>query len=130
MSRGSEMAKAAAPKTVTIDGEEMETLTVEYGGVAYTLRELSVEEGDAIDALSENQTPRVANRLMMRAMLEKSIIEPKVTMDQIGRWSGKKYVALSRAFNKLNTIPEENPTPPAGSAGPTSPDGGEPSPTA
>jgi hypothetical protein len=123
------MTKSAAPKTVTIDGEEMECEQVEYAGVTYTIRELSVTETDEVDDLAEGQKPAAAARLTTRTALSKAIVEPKVELADIEKWGARKYVALVRAFNRLNSLPLANPTPPAGSAGPTSPDGGEQSPT-
>lgn len=120
--------KKLGPGSVTIDGERYATDTFEFDGTTYTLRELSVDEGDAIWDAAQNQDKTLNARLNTRLLLQKSITEPSVTLDQVGKFGGKKYVTLMRHFDALNTVPEENPTPPAGSAGPTSPSGGEPSP--
>lgn len=115
------------PGTIRIGDETYATDTFEYGGERYTMRELSVDEGDACWDAAQNPDKTVNNRLNSRMLLSTALVEPTATVDQVGKWGGKKYVTLMRHFDKLNTVPEENPTPPAGSAGQTSPAGGAPS---
>lgn len=125
------------PGSVVVDGETYATETLDFGGTYFTLRELSVDEGDDIfEAAQEPIDPKdlskgtkTNNRLNTRLLLAKSITEPATSADQVGKWGGRKYTTMLRAFNKLNSIEEANPTPPAGSAGPTSPAGGDASPT-
>jgi hypothetical protein len=125
------------PGTVVVDGETYATETFDYEGTLWTLRELSVDEGDDIfEAAQEPLDPKdpskgtkTNNRLNTRFLLAKSIVEPATGADRVGKWGGRKYTTMLRAFNKLNSIDDANPTPPAGSAGPTSPDGGDASPT-
>lgn len=113
--------------TIIIDGEELETDSAEYGGKTYVIRELTVAESDEVDDAGEGQKPLVAQRLFMRMALEKSIVsvsngtgdEPRPSLADISKWGGKKYVTLSRVFNRLNTVAEANPTPPGGSPEPT-----------
>jgi hypothetical protein len=117
------------PGSVEIDGERYATDTFVYDGTTYTMRELSVDEGDDIWDAAQKPDKTVDNRLNSRLLLAKSLVEPVVSVEQVGKWGGRKYVTLMRHFDGLNTVPVENPTPPAGSAGPTSPAGGEPLPT-
>lgn len=124
------------PGSMTIDGERYATDTFEYDGTTYTLRELSVDEGDEIwDAAQSPVDPskpdgamKFNSRFNSRALLARSLVEPTATVEQIGKWGGKKYVSLMRHFDRLNNVSEENPTPAAGSAAPTSPVGGDVSP--
>lgn len=119
---------------ITIEGERYSTDTFEYDGVVTVMRELSVDEGDAIWDAAQEPDPkdktatRTNNRLNSRMLLSKSLVEPSVTVDQVGKWGGKKYVTFMRHFDGLNTVSEPNPTLPGGSPEPTSPSGGESSP--
>ena len=123
--------------SITIDGERYATDTFDFDGERYTLREISVDEGDEIwDAASSPVDPakpdgpmKLNARFNSRALLARSIVEPATSVEKIGKWGGKKYATLMRHFNGLNNEPEENPTPAAGSAAPTSPAGGDESPT-
>lgn len=119
------------PGSVTIDGERYPTDTFEYDGERFTLRAISVDEGDECWDAALGADGKFNNRLNSRLLLVKSLVEPGgITVDQVGKWGGKKYVTLMRHFDALNNLPEANPTPAAGSAAPTSPSGGEPSLTA
>ncbi len=119
--------------SVEIDGERLATDTFEFDGETYTLRELSTDEGDEIydasqepiDVKDAAKGTKTNFRTQTRMLLARSITEPSTSPDRIGKWGGRKYTTVLRHFNLLNSISEENPTPPAGSAGPTSPDGGE-----
>jgi hypothetical protein len=122
----------AKPNTVTIDGEEYETLTVEYKGKKYVLRELNVDENDEIETASTDAKGTFNGKLNLRLCLVKSIVSPPTGMDDLGKWSGKKYLTMSRAFNKLNALQEDaegNDSALPSSAGPTSPTSGDDSPT-
>lgn len=124
------------PGSVEIEGERYTTDTFEYDGTRYTMRELSVDEGDDIwdsaqepaDIKNPSAGTKLNNRLNSRLLLSKSLVEPSANVDAVGKWGGRKYVTLMRHFDALNTVPVENPTVPAGSAGPMSPAGGESSP--
>lgn len=131
------MTKKLGPGTVVVDGETYATSTSEHAGETITVRELSVDEGDeAWDAAQEPINPkdpaagmRVNVRANTRFLLAKGMVEPATTADQVGKWGQRKYTAVLREFNRLNSIEEANPTPPAGSAGLTPPAGGNASPT-
>src|SRR5678816_1065161 len=97
----------AKPNTITIDGEELETVTVDYKGKKFVLRELNVDESDEIEALATDKDGKFNGNLNLRLCLAKSITSPSVTMDELGKWSGKKYLTMSRAFNKLNALQED-----------------------
>lgn len=120
--------RALGPGTIELDDEIYGTLTLEVGGKRYTVRELSVDEGD--EALEGARQPdkSINDTLNTRLLLAKAIVEPATSVAQIGKFGSQKYVAILRAFNTLNTLPEANPTPAGGSPAQTSPDGGAPSP--
>ena len=100
--------KKAKEKTyIIIDGEEYETTTVEYGNTLYTLRELSVQENDDIEAASTDAGGTFNGKLNLRLCLSKSIVSPETDVDRIAKWPGKKYLTLSRAFNAINSLPED-----------------------
>lgn len=130
-------AKKNGRGTTVIDGESYATETFEFDGTMFTLRELSVDEGDdiweasqePIDAKDTSKGLKLNTRLNTRLLISKALLTPQITVDQVGKWGGRKYTAVLRHFNSLNSIDEENPTLPAGSAEPTSPDGGDASPT-
>lgn len=94
--------------TIEIDGEVYDTEPVVYKGTRYVLRELGVDEDDNLAEASTDKDGKFNGRLHLRMSLAAAIIEPKTSIDDIGKWPGKKYVALSRAFNRLNTIPEDS----------------------
>jgi len=108
--------------SIVVDGEHYATDTFELDGQRYTMRELSVDEGDDIwDAAQAPVDPKnpsgpkeVNTRLNTRLLMAKALVDPVTTADQVGKWGGRKYTLMLRKFNALNAIPEDNPTPPAG----------------
>jgi len=117
------------PGSVEIDGERYGTFTFEIDGARMTVREISVDEGDDAAETATGPDKQINGRLNSRLLLAKSIVEPVTSVEQVGKFGNRKYLAVLRHFNDLNSLPAENPTTPAGSAGPTSPAGGEPPPT-
>lgn len=101
------MAGKKAPTFVTIDGEDYETIEVASGGKTWVLRELSVKENDDIEDASTDEKGKFNGRLNLRMCLATSIVSPATTIDQIGKWPGKRYLALSRAFNQVNSLPPD-----------------------
>ena len=102
----------------------LDTKTVTYKGVEYTIRELTIDENDAIDDAGKDAKGATNDRLVSRLSLSKAIVDPMTSVDDIGKWGGKKYLTILRAFNEVNTLPVANPTLPDGSNAPTSPVGG------
>lgn len=114
--------------TVDIDGETYGTFSWMEGAEKHTVRELSVDEGDDAAEASTDDKGKFNGRLNTRLLLAKALVEPSKTPDQVGKFGNVKYLTILRHFNRLNSLPAEVPTLPAGSAGPTSLAGGEPSP--
>ena len=120
--------RALGPGTVEIDGETCETLTVEVGNSRITVRELLMEEFDQIYDATKQPDGTTAEPLYTRMQVARAIVDPVTPVDKIGKFTSRKWITALQTFNKLNSLPEANPTVPAGSAGPTSPSGGESSP--
>lgn len=123
------------PGTMDINGKKFATFVFEHDGTRYTMRALKQNEiDDAFDAATGPDTPdgkpgKVNYRLLNRMQLAKSVVEPAVTVDSLGELPSPEFSVILGHFNDLHTLPEANPTVPAGSAGPTSPGGGAPLPT-
>ena len=99
------------PKTVfsatgrTPEGLKWGELVVE--DTTWRLRQTTVDEGDeAWDAAYDESSKKFNGRLNSRMNLAASIIEPPTSVDDMGSWSGVKYLALQRAYDELNTLPE------------------------
>lgn len=122
-------ANGIGPGSMDVDGEMLGTFTFEMDGTRHTVRELTVDEGDDAWEAAKGPDGKVNDRLNTRMLLSKAMVSPTTSAEAIGKFGNRKYQMVLREFNKLNSLPLTNPTLPAGSAGLTSPDGGEPSPT-
>lgn len=116
------------PGHVEINGESYATETFDWEGSRYIVRELSLDESDEAIDMATGPDGKTNDRLSTRAMLAKSLVEPSTGIEAIGKFGARKFSLVLAAFNRLNSLPVTNPTVPAGSAGATSPSGGEPSP--
>jgi len=106
------MTKSAAkePTYITIDGEEFETATVVDRNKTYVIREISVEENQTIEKAATGKDGKYDFHLSMVLSLAQGIVSPPTSPDDIGKWPGRRYVLVSRAFNRLNTVgPESDP---------------------
>lgn len=99
--------KKAEPNTIEIDGETLETITVTHAGTDYVIRELTVKENDTIEDASRKADGTFDGRLNLRMCLAAALVSPQVSVDSMDKWGGKKYVVLSRGFNKVNTVADE-----------------------
>lgn len=88
------------------------TKSVEYQGVTYTFRELTVGETDKCreDATINEQWD---GRLMTRLMICESAVEPTITLDQLNRLPQSLYGAVVDVVNDLNDpeklLPKDDP---------------------
>lgn len=114
---------------IEIDGEPLATETFTVNGQTITVRELLTTESDEAWDAAMGPDGKLNTRLNSRMQIAKAMVEPKTTTEGVGKFGSRKYLTVLNSFNRLNSLPEENPTVPAGSAGPTSPDTGESSPT-
>jgi hypothetical protein len=128
------MTKTATPPKPTyveIDGEEFETTTVVDRDKTYVVREISVGENHEIELASTDKDGKYDMHLSMVLSLAKAIVDPPTSPDAIEKWPGRRYVHVSRAFNRMNLAGAES-VPNAqgqnGSNSSTSPTSGESSP--
>lgn len=117
------------PGWIEIEGERYATFGFMVGDALHVVRELSVDETDDAAEAATGPDGKLSPRLNTRLLLAKAMVEPATDLAGIGKFGNQKFSQVLRAYNNLNSLPAENPTAPAGSAGPTSPAGGEPSPT-
>lgn len=99
--------KASEPTYIEIDGEQLETADVEFRGTTYTLRELTVGEGKKIDTACTKEDGTYDGTLSLTLSLAQSIVSPKTDADDFEKWGAKKYLIMSRAYNKLNSLQAE-----------------------
>lgn len=124
-----EKVNGLGPGTIEIDGEILATETLEFRGERIVVRELLTSESDdAWDAALQPDGKTINTRLNTRMQMAKALVEPRKTIEEVSKLGSQKFLVILGAFNRLNSLPEGNPTPPAGSAGPTQPDGGAASP--
>lgn len=115
---------------VVIDGEKLGTETIEIDGERYTIRELTPDETDDIAEACTGPKPdyKWNGRLNTRMLLSKALVTPEIEIERVGKIGSVKYLLILQAFNRMNSLPAANPTPPAGQTEPESPVSGEPSP--
>lgn len=116
------------PHMIEIDGEKFHAETIVFEGERFTVRELAADEGDDCAEAATDDKGKINERLNTRMLMAKALVEPVKTVEQIGKFGNQKFQLILRTFNRLNSLPITNPTAPAGSAGQTSPSGGEPIP--
>jgi hypothetical protein len=95
-----------APATVT---ELFDTTTVEHRGHSYTFRELSAEEYDKCVDLAtsgEGEDKNLDTVQMLRWMITKGSVEPKLSLDDLGKLPFSTVTRLSRAVNDLHFAPD------------------------
>ena len=100
--------KAPEPTYIEIDGEQLETAEVEFRGTTYTMRELTVGENEEVDKGAKTPDGTYDGNLLMKLAITKSIISPPTDADDLQKWGGKKYLVISRLYNRLNSLPEGN----------------------
>lgn len=90
--------------------EVPETVTVEARGVKYTFRELEISEYDKLVKQASHEEPDADgimqevtdNTLLLRLMVFKSCIEPKLTTEAVAKMGTKLYRGLARVVNDLH----------------------------
>ena len=104
-------AEAEQPKTKTMfsatgtDENGLRWGELSIDGTTYRVRQVTVDEGDEnYDAAYNEQTQRFNGRLNSRLNLAVGIVSPPTTIDDMGKWSGVKLVALLRAWDELNLL--------------------------
>jgi hypothetical protein len=90
--------------------ETPETVTVEARGVKYTFRELEISEYDKLVKQASHEEPDADgimqdvtdNTLLLRLMVFKSCVDPKLTADAVTKMGTRLYRGLSRVVNELH----------------------------
>jgi hypothetical protein len=80
-----------AEKTVTIDG------------VGYKIRELSVGENDFCADAARKPDGDIDGRVMMRLMIQKSVVEPPIELEDLAAMPNRVYLRFAEAVNDINT---------------------------
>lgn len=78
------------------------TTNVDLGGTEYKLRELSVKENDVCVAAARQPDGTFDGRIMMRFMVLKSVIDPKITDTDISALPQRLYLRLCDIVSDLN----------------------------
>lgn len=99
MARGTDV-KAEAPDTEELDSELL-TKTTTIRGTEYTLRELSQEEYDACVKMATGQDG-FDSVLLLKFMLSKSLISPKLSPDQLKAKPFKVTNELRMIVNRMH----------------------------
>lgn len=74
---------------------------VEYLGVTYTFRELTVAETDTAREMSIDGE-KFDGRLMTRLMIVTASVEPKIDLEQLAKLPQRLYSAIVDCVNDLN----------------------------
>lgn len=80
---------------------------VSLRGVNYKFRELSSEDYDKLYKTAEKQDGEVDTIVLLRLMVTKSIVEPPLTPDQLGKLPLRVSRELTRVVSDLHFEEEE-----------------------
>jgi hypothetical protein len=81
-----------------------EERTVTIKGQKFRFRELSVEENDRAADSAKNPDGTVNGRTMMRLMILASLIEPKLSAQELAKLPQRAYIRIYDAVADLNTV--------------------------
>lgn len=98
-SRGATVSFEFAKKSITINDVE------------YTFKELSVGENDFCADAAKNPEGNIDGRKMMRLMVAKSAVEPKLSLDDLAECPNRIYVKFCEVVNDLNIPDDEDDSP-------------------
>jgi len=73
----------------------------------FTFRELSVKENDEAVEAAKNPDGTTNGRLLMRLMVIRCSVEPKLTSDSISKLPHRIYLRLCDVVTELNAADEE-----------------------
>jgi len=93
---------------------DIDIVKVEVRGKRYTFRELTIAEYDKLIKQATREEPDsdgdmqeiTDSSLLLRLMILKSCIDPKITADALNDLGSKVYRALSSVVNELHYTPE------------------------
>jgi hypothetical protein len=80
---------------------------IEYEGQKFKFRELSVAENDFCADASRDDKGNIDARRMMRVMIAKSIVDPKITIDDLAEMPNRAYLKFAEIVNDLNSPAED-----------------------
>jgi hypothetical protein len=92
----------------------IDTVKVEIRGRRYTFRELTISEYDKLIKQATREEPDADgdmqeitdSSLLLRLMILKSCVDPKITPDDLNDFGSKVYRALSSVVNELHYAAE------------------------
>jgi hypothetical protein len=79
-----------------------ETKSVEYKGVTYVFRELTVGENDTCREMATGPEDAFDARTMIRQMIVMGAVEPEMTIDDLEKLPQRLYAHIIDAVNDLN----------------------------
>lgn len=83
--------------------DDLDTRTVIHKGKSYTFREITVDENDEALEASKNPDGNTINtRVMNRMIITLSAIDPKISLEELGKFSHRLYQKIVDAVNELN----------------------------
>ena len=83
--------------------EGLDTRTVEHKGKSYVFREITVDENDeALEAAKNPDGNTINTRVMNRMIITMSAVDPKISLDDLGKMSHRLYQKIVDAVNELN----------------------------
>lgn len=94
-------------KPTVVSTDLFRTTKVDIGGVEYSLRELSVKENNACVAASKQTDGTFDGRIMMRMMVLKSVVEPKLVDTALDELPNRLYLRLCDVVSDLNADEED-----------------------
>lgn len=107
-------ADGLGPGSIEIDGERLATFSWEDEGRKFTVREVTRDEISAINEATQGPDGKSNDTLNTNMALAKALVEPARTPETIGKFGNRTFLRILRAYNDLNSLPIEVPTPPAG----------------
>lgn len=81
--------------------------SVTVGGKEFIFRELTVAESDACADAAKDPDGEINGRTMMRLMISKSSVTPKLTLDTLAKLPGHVYVKFAEVVNDVNGSGED-----------------------
>lgn len=95
--------KKIEPKVAIGEFEGLDTRTIVHQGKSYTFREITVDENDeALEAAKNPDGNTINTRVMNRMIITMSAIDPKISLDELGKFPHRLYQKIVDVVNELN----------------------------
>lgn len=98
-------------KGATIVPFPFETKNLTIGETEYTFKELTVGENDACADAAKGPDGNIDGRKMMRLMVSKSSVEPKLSLEDLAECPNRLYIKFCEVVNALNIPDDEDDDP-------------------